>query len=459
MMLRTYLFAWLGLALLGPAALEAQMPSTKVVAAEAELRDAPTTVTLVATIEPSRRSIVAAELSGIVAEMPARQGDSVLPPGVICRLNADTLLLRIQEEQAALNALKAKHEELLAGTRPKEIERLKALLDEVTADYERWEFEKDRISRLYEESDANKKEYTDTLADFQTAGRRKIAAQATYDLAVEGPRTEEIARAAYEVAAQQAVVDRLKSDLKKMTIQAPFAGHVAQRLTEIGEWVPVGGAVVELVDLSRVLVVVHVPEAALPYVKVDQQARVRVDALGRSFEGKIRHIVRQADVEARTFPVEIEVENGEGLLAAGMFARATIVAGPAAPIVAVPKDAVVEREGSTYVCMVMPGQEGGSVGIRLPVTIGSDLGDWISITSDNVGPGMSVIIRGNESIMPFPTPVILVDEKGTPIASPQIDGGPRPPGTPSHRGGAPGAQPSAHGHRSEGGSRPGEGED
>lgn len=408
----------LTLALLRCGPILAQMPPTKVVVAEAQMLDAPATITLVGTVDAVRRSRLGSEIAGIVAEMSVRQGDFVKAGEVLCRLRDDVLSLKLAEAQANANALKARHEELAAGTRKEELTRLKAVLDETIADYDRWTFEIERIERLYKDSDANTKEYHDTRAGFLAAERRKIAAQASYDLGIQGPRKEVLKRAEYEVAEQQAVVDRIASDLSKTAIRASYAGYVAERVAEVGEWIPAGGAVVELIDLSSVLVRIAVPEAALPYLTEGDAARVAVDALKKSFDGRVKHIIRQADERARTFPVEIEIDNSAGLLASGMFARATVPAGLRERVPAVPKDAIVERDGIPSVAVVMPSERGGMVGILIAVTTGADVGDWITVTSGNVSPGTKVITHGNEHILPFPTPVVIVDRNGTPVGSP-----------------------------------------
>lgn len=392
----------------------AQMMPTKVVMGKAEMREAATTITLVATIDAFQRSKVGSEIAGLVIEMPARQGDLVEAGDIICKLDDEAASLLVAEAKARLDGLKSRHEELLSGSRPQELVRLKAILDEAIANFDRWKFEMDRIQKLFDNNTSNPKEYADTLADFLQAERRKIASDAAYKLGVEGPRKEAIAQAAYDVAAQNAVVKRLESGLRKMSIRAPFTGYVVERTVEVGEWVSTGGQVVELIDLSSVLVRVDLPESALPFLKIGAPVRVMVDALGRSFEGKVRHIIPQAGLRARTFPVEIEVSNADRVLAGGMFARATVPAGPQQRVVAVPKDAIVERGGITYIATLAAGPN-GMTGVLKPVTVGADVGNWIAITSGGVEPGLEVIVRGNESIMPFPTPVLVVDERGTPI--------------------------------------------
>lgn len=358
-----FLAIWLATA----ACASGQMPTAEVVVAKAEMRELPSTMTLVGTVEPSTRSVVGSEIAGIVASMPVRQGDHIEKGSVIVNLNDDSLRWQLAEAQAALRAAEA---------------RLR-----------RWEFEVKRVSSLYGREQANDKEVYDT--------------QAEHDIAK------------YTVEERKASATRLESDLNKTKILAPFTGDVVRRATEVGQWIDRGGDVVEIVDLSSVLVRVDVPEFAIAYVTVGDSASVKIDALKRTFAGEIRHVMRQADAAARTYPVEIVIDNQDGQLAGGMFARATIVSGPRTKVVTIPKDAVVERDGVAYVGLVIPGERGGKAGVLAPVTTGADVGDWIAITSDNLGPGMEVITRGNERMFPFPSAIRIVDAHGKPVdASP-----------------------------------------
>lgn len=379
--------------------------------------DAPATQTLVGTVYASRISDVASEIAGIVDDMPIRQGDRVEAGGLLCKLNAEALSYRLAEERAELETRRARHQELLAGTRKEELTRLKALRDETIAEFDRWKFEMDRITRLYEKRDANEKEFKDTRSEYLAAERRRIAADALYAEAVAGPRKETIAQAAYEVVAQEAVANRIASDVRKTAILAPFTGYVTKRYTELGEWIQAGGDVVQLADFTTALVRADAPEAILQYLEIGAAARVWIDALGRSFPGTIKHVIPAADLKARTFPVDVEVDNTEGVLAGGQFARVTVPAGVHGQVVAVPKDAVVERDDVAYVGVVMPGPDGGSTGMLVPVTRGADVDDWVTITSGNIAAGQRVIIRGNERLLPFPMPVEIVTEDGSPVAS------------------------------------------
>lgn len=410
-----HFFAIAALSLLAAAA-QAQPPPTKVVLDKAKTVDAPSTITLVGSVRPARSSRVASELSGVVAEMPVREGDHVEQGQPLCSLNVDSLTLQLASAQARLQSLQSRHEELLAGTRKEDIARFQAMHEEAIAERDRWQFELDRIEKLYSGSESNAKEISDTRASFLSADQRRIAAKAALDLAQAGPRKETIAQAAFEVAEQQAATSRLETDLKKAVIRAPFTGHVVSRAVEVGEWVPAGGTVVTMIELSTVLVWVDAPESALPFLQVGAAARVKIDALGRSFDGAIKHVMREADRAARTFPFQIELQNPENVLAAGMFARATVPAGSGKPAIAVPKDAIVTSDGTDRVGLIMPGPQ-DTTAMLVPVTVGASVGDWITITSGNIQEGDSVVVRGTENLLPFPMPVLIVDEQGTPVAS------------------------------------------
>ncbi len=387
---------------------------TRVVVAETQVRDMPATATLVGSVDAVRRSRVGAEVGGIVVEMPVRQGDAVTAGDLICRLDDELVRFQLDEARARLGSLKAVHEELVTGTRPEVLARLEAIVAEAEARRQRWAYEVERVRRLYSDKEAgSQKEVYDAEAELASAVHLKAAAEANYEEAKNGPRREEIARAAYDVAEQESVVQRLERELRKTRILAPFDGYVVRRAVEVGEWVASGDEVVEIADLSTVLVRVYVPEFALAYCTEGTEAGVRIDALQRTYAGHIKHRIPLADATARTFPVEIEVDNADRHLAAGMFARATVPSGPDTKSVAVPRDAVTDRQGTSYIALVMPGER-GLTAMPTPVAIGADAGGWVAIKSDNVPPGAQVVIRGNERIM-FPEPVALVDELGRPI--------------------------------------------
>lgn len=366
----------------------AQGRPTRVEVVRVEKRAVAPTLDLVGTVQPLRRSAVAGEVSGCVVEMLVDAGDRVTRGQVICRLRADVR--------------RAAHAEAVAV-----LARLAAVLAERKAELRKAEFEKKRIVELWEQDQGSEKEYIDTLADFDIAAGR-------------------VEQARQDVEAQKAVAARLKDDLARTEIRAPFAGHVVKKETDIGAWIMQGGPVIQLIDLSTVRVRVRAPESIIAFCPVGADATVGIDALGRRFAATIARVVPDADEQAHTFPVELDVANPDGALKAGMFARVSVPAGPKVVRLVIPKDAVVLRGSAQILFVVRSGEaEGMAMALPMPVRIVSELFDYVAIEAEGLAEGDQVIVRGNENMF-GPGPVIPMPHRSetqaqTAEAAPQSD--------------------------------------
>ncbi|QOJ04795.1 MAG: efflux RND transporter periplasmic adaptor subunit [Planctomycetia bacterium] len=342
--------------------------AVEVAAVERELV-APT-IQLVGTVRPRIRTIVATEIAGLVSELPVEEGDSVKKGDVLCRLRETQRQLALDESKARLS-------------------ELGDVIVEREAMLRKTEFEAQRMEGLYKLERCTEKEFRDAREEYEAAkGRHQQAVHAH--------------------AAYQATVDRMADDVSRMTIRAPCDGFVVSKQTEIGSWVELGGAVVELIDLSTVKVRVSAPESAAPWCEPGEPVVVHIDALGRSFDGKIARRVPDADPQARTVPIEVDVPNAKAEILAGMFARVAVPNGPRRMAPIVPKDAVVVRGAQQMVFSITETAE-GFLAVPVSVKIESELADRVSISGAGVEALRAVVIRGNEYLF-GPTPVGLSPE-------------------------------------------------
>ena len=110
-------------------------------------------------------------------------------------------------------------------------------------------------------------------------------------------------------------------------VVAPFDGVVTERNVDPGALVVAGTSgkatpIVKVVNSSRLRVIVDVPESDVPHVVVGSAARLSVDAFPESsFTGTVARRAEALDPASRTMRVEIEVDNSDGRLFAGMFGR------------------------------------------------------------------------------------------------------------------------------------------
>jgi multidrug efflux system membrane fusion protein len=125
--------------------------------------------------------------------------------------------------------------------------------------------------------------------------------------------------------AANAELTRAQLDIDYMMIRAPFDGALQERHVEIGDFVKVGDPVATIVDERTLIVRASVAEYEAHFVKKGGTGSAKL-ATGQIVEGTIRYIAPVADEATRTFNVELEIDNTEGELRAGITAELIIPA-------------------------------------------------------------------------------------------------------------------------------------
>lgn len=154
----------------------------------------------------------------------------------------------------------------------------------------------------------------------------------------------------------RAGLEKAQDDLSKTTVYAPLTGRVIALNAKEGEVVISGtmnnpGSVIgTIADMAEILAEVDVDETEIVNVQVGQDVALKVDALpGREYRGKVVEIGssgynRAAQPDVTFFKVKISLENPGSELRAKMSVRAEIKTAANESTLAVPIQAVVERD-------------------------------------------------------------------------------------------------------------------
>src|SRR5438105_9573310 len=123
-----------------------------------------------------------------------------------------------------------------------------------------------------------------------------------------------------------AVVDQMRSNIRKKTIVAPFDGQLGIRQVNVGQMINAGQQVVSLQSLDPVFVDFALPQQHLQNLSTGLEAHVRTDALvGREFVGKLTAINSTVDTVTRNVTLQATLENPDHALRPGMFIKIDIV--------------------------------------------------------------------------------------------------------------------------------------
>lgn len=125
------------------------------------------------------------------------------------------------------------------------------------------------------------------------------------------------------LAAAEADMASARRAMTDTELRAPFAGRLDALDINTGEFVSAGTPVARVLDLDPLTVEVRVPQQARDTLAVGVAAEVSL-ITGEVARGEVRYIGASADPQTRTFLAEIEVENPEGAIAAGLSARVRI---------------------------------------------------------------------------------------------------------------------------------------
>ena len=222
------------------------------------------------------------------------------------------------------------------------------------------------------------------------------------------PTRYEAALATVEIDTE--ALERLKKELQRQdeiirrhTISAPFDGVITQKLVEQGEWVRIDTPLLELTEIGWLRVDVPVPQFYFSNVQLGTPVSLAFDAYpGHSFLAEVTMKVPMSNETARTFPVRIDLDNSDRLIAPGMSARVRFQLGDTASeqTLLLSQDAVVRKpDGSESIWVIKPDGEGMKAR-QVDVSTGRAYRENIEITAGDVQAGDRVVVRGNEILRP-----------------------------------------------------------
>jgi RND family efflux transporter MFP subunit len=176
------------------------------------------------------------------------------------------------------------------------------------------------------------------------------------------------AKAALAAAKQQSAVagadNERVGDLADYTrVIAPLDGVITWRYADTGALIQAGTSsdvqslpVVKLSQSSLLRLRLPVPEDAVQYIHEGADVNVRVDALNRSFAGKVVRFTRNVSLDTRTMETEIDVPNKDLSLTPGMYANTTLELERNENVLTIPVQAVI-RNGNQSSVLVLDSQD------------------------------------------------------------------------------------------------------
>ncbi|WOJ91048.1 efflux RND transporter periplasmic adaptor subunit [Methylocapsa polymorpha] len=253
------------------------------------------------------------------------------------------------------------------------------------------------------EADADLSHVTNQRTTRLVAQGWSSAQQGDQDRLTFASRTAALAVARANVVAQQAAVNRLAQLTDFERITAPFDGEVTSRLVDVGSLVAAdansGTPLFSIARTDVLRVQVFVPQAAYLGIKDGDRATVTVPELpNRVFEGKVARNARALAAGSRTLLTEVDVNNKDGVLAAGLYSIIHLQVNRPGSVIVIPSQAVIFNKDGLSAAVVSDGKVelrklelAADNGADVEVQVGLKPGDRVIVSPPaNVADGMRV---------------------------------------------------------------------
>jgi RND family efflux transporter MFP subunit len=217
----------------------------------------------------------------------------------------------------------------------------------------------------------------------QTLGN--VVSQSQLDEALSRERMAE-----QDVEQARVARDRARLDVSRASVRAPFAGIVAERLQQSGEYVAGGVPLLRLVNDRELEVIARAPLGTADSVSAGSIANL-IDGSRRS-TGRVRAVIPVGDERSRMVELRIALTDAWRV---GTPLRVEIAPQNVKAVITVPRDAVILRQGASYVMRVKP----DNTAERVAVNLGPGRENHVQIDG-SLRAGDRVIIRGGERLEP-----------------------------------------------------------
>ena len=161
----------------------------------------------------------------------------------------------------------------------------------------------------------------------------------------------ELSRTFARLKSIDSAILRLKEQLDFTKILAPQMGWLENLDVELGEFVNENRPLASILGLQTLTL--NIPIAQTNISKIDISDPVKINFVGsNTFQGRVGKIAAKANEATRTFDVEIELDNSEGTLRAGMTAEAEVIVGEVNAFKISPAHLNVQNDGQLTVKIV-----------------------------------------------------------------------------------------------------------
>lgn len=297
--------------------------------------------------------VVYPKTGGRVASVNVNVGDKVSQGQVLYTLDTAELQANLQSQQAVLEAANANLAKTSDSSLAQQMSQAEQSLQKSQVRFNDAENNYGKMQKLYEAGAISKKELDDAKTQYDNASIDLNADQKNLNIIQDKIGPQNTRAAAAQVAQSMAGVNSVQIQINNARITSPVSGIVASKDVEVGQMASGQSGSVTVIDLTTVMAEITVPDKILGKIQLGQSIPVVISALeNKEVTGVIETISPQANSKDNSYVVKIKIDNPNGELKSGMFAKVAVQAESKDNVLIVPNQAIKIENGVNYIYTV-----------------------------------------------------------------------------------------------------------
>lgn len=339
------------------------LPPKQVSTTNSELRKLTRTVSAPGTLAADEQATLSFKVAGRVNDLKVDLGSLVRKGQLVGQLETTDFKGRLQQAEAALQQARVRLGLPAQGDDDRVEMENTSLVRQVTAVLEEARLNLERTKQLVKQGIQSKAELDRVESAYKVADSR-------YQDAVEEVRNRQGV-----LLQRRSELALAKQQLVETSLLAPFDGAIREKRASLGEYLAAGTPVVTIVRMHPLRLRVEIPERDAQGIRPGQSVRVIVEGEeGKENSGRVARLSPAFQEQSRTLIIEAEVDNQQGKLRPGSFAKAEIQTTSTADVVMVPASAIVTFAGIQKIFTVKDGKA-----LEKTVVVGRQANDWIVV--------------------------------------------------------------------------------
>ena len=270
------------------------------------------------TVRASRRTDMSFQVSGPLLELKIKEGMEVKKGDLLARIDPRNFESDLAGIKGKLAEAKAQLAAMKTGARPEDIVILKSQLASAKSSYEESKTNLGRMKRLLERGAVAKARVDQAQASHDAYLAKLRTAEENLAKGQKGARMEDIQAQEANLKALEASRDRAQDALDDTNMVAPFSGVVAKRFVEQHEYVQAKQSILSLQDISKVEVLVDLPENLISRMGEVRKGEVVATGTvpanpGMVFPLRLKEFATEADSKTQTYRVTLVMNRPYGV--------------------------------------------------------------------------------------------------------------------------------------------------